>query len=535
MDKIIRDSFIARFFAVFATAFPESILGRIIAAFKRSFNYSKTRRAVFAFLSASPHTIHSKFYNLFYRFNKFISRLGNKLHTISGTSLVMRVLRAFSASKFVGQSFVLSNIKKFGMKKILIVVFALYLPVDWILRDVLVISSLASIWDEAFMAFCVAYIIFRLASSRSVKKPRISPVDMPMLLFMAVGILCVAAVSPRLGIAIAGYRAVCQFMLWFFVLTRLIEDDGDFRVLYFTMCGMAVLIALHGIYQYVTKAPMPEAWVAQAEAGVRTRVYSIFGSPNVMGAFLIMTAPMVAACAYYTRRLWLKCFMWGITGILCLATLFTFSRGAWFGLTVAVVVFSLLVDRKLLIAAGVGILAIIFCIPEISNRIAFLFTSDFQEANNSGGRGERWEIGMSLWRPNKTFGFGLGRYGGAIAMQNQEVEGLAYYYMDNYYLKTLTEMGLVGLLSYIWLLFRNIIWSLRSLFRGRQNRLSYLACGIFAGQIGVLAHSYFENIFEVPYMNAYFWGLSAAVIYLGFLRRDKTTEKNDENNNPEEI
>jgi hypothetical protein len=51
--------------------------------------------------------------------------------------------------------------------------------------------------------------------------------------------------------------------------------------------------------------------------------------------------------------------------------------------------------------------------------------------------------------------------------------------------------------------------------------MSILSAGIVAGQLGVLAHSYFENIFEVPYMNAYFWGLSAIVMYLGYTRRRK--------------
>lgn len=535
MDKMIRDSFIARFFAVFALAFPGSILGKIVAAFKRGLKHSKTKQIAESFLSVSPELIFSKTYGWFYGFNKLLSKIGEKVSPAFQGSVIIRGWKKLSSSKLVEQSVILSFIKKLGMRKILIAAFALYLPLDWIIRDIIQIDSFASIWDEGFMVFCVAYIVFEIATSKKDIKPRISPVDMPLLFFMAVGILLVAVVSPKLGVAVAGYRAVCQFMLWFFVLTRLIENDEDFKTFYFTMCAMAVLIGLHGIYQYITKAPMPASWVAQAEAGVRTRVYSIIGSPNVMGAFLVMTAPMLAACAYYTERLWLKCIMWGMTGILCLATLFTFSRGAWFGLTVAVAGFSLLVDRKLLAVACVGILGIIFCVPEISNRIMFLFTSDFQKANNSGGRGERWEIGLSMWRSNKIFGFGLGRFGGAIAMQNQEIEGLEYFYMDNYYLKTLTEMGLLGLVSYVWLLFRSIVWSLRSLFRGRKNKLSYLACGMFSGQIGVLAHSYFENIFEVPYMNAYFWGFSAAIIYLGFLRCEKTAEKNDEDNNPEEV
>ena len=92
----------------------------------------------------------------------------------------------------------------------------------------------------------------------------------------------------------------------------------------------------------------------------------------------------------------------------------------------------------------------------------------------------------------------------------------------------------MGLISYIWLLLQNILWTLRWLFTTKKDRFSYLACGIFAGLIGVLAHSYFENIFEVPYMNAYFWGLSAAIMFLGFIRPKKNKTKNDEENNTEE-
>ncbi|MBQ6845710.1 MAG: O-antigen ligase family protein [Oscillospiraceae bacterium] len=538
MNNIIRNSFVARFFAsIFAMlslAYSQSIFGKFVAAFKRSLDNSKTRERIVAFFTASPKTVFSKFYGLFRRFNSSVTNFGKRLRPASESSIFMKICRSFSASKLVEQSVVLSSVKKFGMKKILIGAFALYLPLDWLIRDIFKLEAVASIWDEAFLVFCFAYIIFRIASSKKEVKPRITPVDAPVLLFLAVGIFLVGVVSPKFGVAIAGYRAVCQFMLWFFVLTRLIEDESDFKVLYFAICAMAVAIAVHGIYQYITKAPIPETWVAKTEVGVRTRVYSIIGSPNIMGALLVMTAPMVAACAYYAKSMKKKVLMWILTGLLCIATLFTFSRGAWFGLTVAVVVFSLLVDRRLIVAAILGIIAIIICVPEISNRIAFLFTDDFQVANNSGGRGQRWEKGLELWSDHKTFGFGLGRFGGAIAMQNQDVETLYYFYMDNYYLKTLVEMGLVGLISYIWLLLQNMLWTLRWLFTTKKDRFSYLACGIFAGLIGVLAHSYFENIFEVPYMNAYFWGLSAAIMFLGFIRPKKNKTKNDEENNTEE-
>jgi hypothetical protein len=40
--------------------------------------------------------------------------------------------------------------------------------------------------------------------------------------------------------------------------------------------------------------------------------------------------------------------------------------------------------------------------------------------------------------------------------------------------------------------------------------------------MGVLVHCYFENIFEEPYMMAYFWGLAAALQRLGAISRERS-------------
>ena len=122
----------------------------------------------------------------------------------------------------------------------------------------------------------------------------------------------------------------------------------------------------------------------------------------------------------------------------------------------------------------------------------------------------------------------LGRFGGAVAMQNkviEETKDFSYFYMDNYYLKTLVEMGYLGLAFFILLLFGLVLWSLRSIGRTgytKGDRTRMLAVSMFAGMCGVLVHCYFENIFEVPYMMAYFWSMAAAVMYLGYFRKRKT-------------
>ena len=74
------------------------------------------------------------------------------------------------------------------------------------------------------------------------------------------------------------------------------------------------------------------------------------------------------------------------------------------------------------------------------------------------------------------------------------------------------------------LLFGLVLWSLRSIGRTgytKGDRTRVLAVSMFAGMCGVLVHCYFENIFEVPYMMAYFWSMAAAVMYLGYFRKRK--------------
>ena len=85
-------------------------------------------------------------------------------------------------------------------------------------------------------------------------------------------------------------------------------------------------------------------------------------------------------------------------------------------------------------------------------------------------------------------------------------------------------MGYVGLISFAVMMLSLVISGSRTLRRVRAPKkhltgeLYPLCAGIFAGLCGVLAHCFFENIFEQPYMMVYFWTLAAMLVWAGFLR-----------------
>lgn len=506
-----------------------------IAAFFRSFHEaypnSKFRTLWREFCAAPLPTAYTSLYvRAGAAFRRWIEGWGAYIRE----SLIYRFCIAVwkPVSGFFGTGLIGGACRFLGMRGLLLICLAFYLPIDYFLRSVLQIGFLASVWDEGFLLLCVLYLIWHTAMGRAPLGMRTTPVEGYLWLFIGVGFFLMCAVSPILSIAVDGLRAVVQYLLWFFIALRLIEDDRDFAVFYGALLTVGAAVGLHGIYQYIVAAPIPSSWTSATEQSVRTRVYSITGSPNICGSLLVLFAPLAAGVAYYSKKLWVKAAAIGLTGVMCLSILFTFSKGAWGGLVVAILVFACFLDRRLIALMGVCGAGAVLAVPSITNRITYLFTADYVEASQRAGRMVRWETGLQLLHDsNKWLGFGLGRFGGAVAMQNQvieQTETFSYFYMDNYYLKTLVEMGYIGLFFYILLLVGVVLWCLRAI--GRTNlsaadRTRVLPVALFSGMAGVLVHCYFENIFEVPYMMAYFWAMAAAILYIGYFRKRRHTKK----------
>ncbi|MCQ2420019.1 MAG: O-antigen ligase family protein [Clostridia bacterium] len=450
----------------------------------------------------------------------------NRLSDCLQDSLLWRIFAAIG--RCAQNSRILRWVFSAGMTGVILFAVGLYALIDYVLRDVLAVPVLSSGWDELLLLFAVLWIIIERIGKKPAIEAKANPLDLPVLLFITVGFCLMCFNDPYPGIQLDGFRATVQYMLWFFLVTRLMRNDRDFHILYLTLVGLATVIALHGIYQYIVKVPMPSNWVAAAETAVRTRVYSIFGSPNIMGDFMVMFVPMAAALAYYTGDQRLQLLAWLAAIVMCFACLFTMSRGAWAALAVAILIFVLFVDRRLFLLLFAGGILLLF-IPFVRTRIGFLFTDDFVAANTNGGRGGRLINAMALLRSySPTFGVGLGMFGGAIGMQNQVLDWIDYFYVDNYYLKILVEMGYFGLCFFILTLVCLLGCLARSIYRTgismkRGTDKTYpLAVGMSAGLCGVLVHCSAENIFEEPYMMVYFWAIAAMVVWLGFLRSRKS-------------
>ncbi len=524
MDEMLRLSLLWRVVAAIGAFFGRLASGsRFLAALGRWWQASGTRRFLDRRFSAEAgFTEASGYRRLSQRLNDRLAGVSRPLEWFRA-SVVGRIWRGLF--RWGEGSVLLGWMFRGGLTGVILTVLGLYCGVDYVLRDVLSVPVLSSLWDEALLLVSLLWIL-RLRMDRATPlEARTNPLDVPLLAFLALGFLLMNTVFDYYSIAVDGYRATVQYMLWFFVVTRMLRDDRDFRTLYFAMVALATVIALHGIYQFIVAVPIPSNWTDQAEQSVRTRVFSIFGSPNIMGDYMVMFAPMAAGLAYYLPKTWQKLLAWACAFAMCFACLFTMSRGAWVAMAVAVVLFCLLVDRRLFALLVVAAVAAMF-LPFVASRIGYLFTEQFAESTARGGRASRWHYGLNylVESGHPWLGLGLGMFGGAIAMQTKIIDQWDYFYLDNYYLKIMVEMGYLGFIFFVVLLAALVLIGLRCvrrsgfIHRAGGPRMQPLAAGILSGLCGVLAHCYFENIFEEPYMMAYFWMMAAMLVYLGFFR-----------------
>jgi len=431
---------------------------------------------------------------------------------LEGSAAVLR--RAWQASGLrrllqrppFAASLVLGFARDRGGTALVLWPLAAYVLVDHLLRRPASAGALAAAWDELLLLLALAtWVAKDLWHGRFCWRP--TPVTVPFLVYAGLMVFLWGVRSPDVAVATEGVRVYLQYTLWFFVTLALVHRPAQVRFLSAALVGVAALLAIHGLYQYLTGAPMPAHWVDVAEQSPRTRAYSLVNSPNVLGSLLAFALPQALGHLLTARTRPRRWVLAGLVAVLLAGLVVTFSRGAWFATCLALLLFGLLTRPALVLpltAAGIGVSILI---PSVRARLAYLFSAAYLASSQRAGRLARWEAALAKVQASPLLGEGPGRFGGAVAARH--VPGS--FYVDNFYLKTAAETGLPGLAAYLWLLL-NVLRGGMAAWRNAGPDVRPLAAGLLAGLAAVLAHNVVENVFEVPAMASYFW-LAAGLLF----------------------
>ena len=335
----------------------------------------------------------------------------------------------------------------------------------------------------------------------------LGPVALPLAAFVAwTGLSLAWSQDVRQG-AIELLAFYLPFGLLAVSLSRLDWRARWVVALYAELCLMAVIFAVVGIEQWITRDIFwnPKLLVGNTYAPFY-RVNSVFWDPSIYGRFLVVAilATLVVALRSRSTRTIIAASA-GIA-LVWVGLLFSFSQSSFAALIAGVVLAALFAwGRRAIWLVAIGAAIFLVAVAVAPNVRHALFHKTNGGVNRvTSGRSKLVTNGVKIAEHHPVVGVGVGAFKHAYAKQahlrSKEPKAGASHDTP---ITVAAETGIPGLALFAWL----VVAGLGLAFRRRNGDLAgttALACGLVFAAIGV--HSLFYNaFFEDPTV----WGVLA--------------------------
>lgn len=253
-------------------------------------------------------------------------------------------------------------------------------------------------------------------------------------------------------------RVLIYGLLFLAVLNNLHRQEST-RIISLCLLGLATLISLYAVYQWVTVSRF--IWRIPQPATYYGRASGTYVCPNHLAGFLEMLIPLALA---YTLLGRFKAIPRVLIGYACLVMLagmaVTISRGGWVSLLAALLLFFGLVLRRpgyrliglgCLLLLGVGAFGFLKWSGTVERRVAQ--TTFHTEGYFQNDRLRYWLAAYQMWQDGHVwYGVGPGQYTEHYRKYRQESEfsQARPHFAHNDYLNLLADYGVVGALIVLW-------------------------------------------------------------------------------------
>ncbi len=296
------------------------------------------------------------------------------------------------------------------------------------------------------------------------------------------------------------------FMATYFLIVNVIRKPERLRQLLVTFTISGLLVCLYGIAQYLFGWDTQQAWMDEEMfTDIKMRIYSTLGNPNVLGEYILLVLPVSIGLFWVGKNLPQKITYGGISAILLVALILTFSRGCWIGLLFAAAIFVTFSAGKLW---GLGLIALPVIPAVLPESIINRFTSIGNMKDSSTSyRVYIWMGTLAMIRDFWVSGIGMGDVAFKAVYPFYSYNGIVAPHSHNLLLQILVESGIAGIVifSVIVAFFLKRMMVGYQLGGGKGKPLSVIINAISAGVCGFLLQGMFDNCFYNYRVMLIFW------------------------------
>ncbi|HEX6512085.1 MAG TPA: O-antigen ligase family protein, partial [Chloroflexota bacterium] len=348
--------------------------------------------------------------------------------------------------------------------------------------------------SEALIGLSLAAYLLRSALSGSWVRPRSIFIWPAAVFSLAASVSVVAAVYPRY--ALREWRTDVVEPFIFFVLILLVRPRVKSMLSGLLLGGLIVVVS--GVVQYARGHGI------QAEGVLR--MVGVYRSPDNFALYLARLVPIAAALALLAPLSVRWRVAYGIGAALgVFGVLLSFTRGAWAGTLVALLVVAGFAGRRWLaagIAGGAAIAALLATVQ--ARRIQSLF--QFAPGSTGFTRIELWRSTVRMIADHPLFGVGLDnflyQYPRYILPEARNEPDLSH--PHNLVLDFWSRIGIFGLAALVWLEVVFFRMAARVIHKtGGFERAA--AIGLLASMVDCLVHGLVDNSYFLVDLSLLFW------------------------------
>lgn len=398
------------------------------------------------------------------------------------------------------------------------IILALTGKVRWALMLVLVLCPMRNIiekmhampmgdqfLDLLFFSMIIGWFISGMSSSKGLISPNFVNTPAFILICYLFLSMLIGTYSLTGGLMIDRYSSRTQdwknftlLPILFFLIVNNLPDKKCVMRAYWVMIGTLILMAYYIVGQVTSYSAI--------ESRVKISGTFEFLGPNEVAAFLNQNTVILAGIYLCLRKHWMKLLLLGLILANTYSIIFIYSRGAYVGLLVGMVILFLIKNQKLLIPI---ILVLVFwqvVLPEkVIERIQGTKNEYGELDQSSELRLVMWEKGMEFFKQSPIFGIGFGVY----RMQDY---GTGLKDTHNIYVKILAEQGIIGMILFIFVVFAMCRQAFFLYQKGDDDFSRGLGLGLFASMFTLLINNFFGDRWAYFELSAYTWafvGLAA--------------------------
>ena len=363
---------------------------------------------------------------------------------------------------------------------------------------------------ETKVAVVLAFVTVAAFSIKVVRGKRIIKVgliDIAIILFSVA--LVVFGISNTVGI----YESLLKVLLYllficiyFTIANSMSSQNWLDSIDALVLCG-GMLVSAIAILQYALGYATNVEWIdVSMFSDILTRATATFGNPNVLGQYLILLIPM--ALSYVaTRRKKMGRLGFIAAVMMILALVFTFSRGAWLGVMIAVAIFVVIYNKRVLKALplfAVAIPLIVFLIPDV---IVERFASIGNVADGSTAyRLNIWEGVLEMIKAHWITGVGFGESAFEHTYQMYAIGNtVTAQHAHSLYLQILSTLGVVGFAAFIGIVISLIRLVLDGFFGMYKCKSGTILLGYGAGIVAFLICGMTDLVWYNNRVALFFW------------------------------